>query len=210
MRPLLVMMLAGLAVGCGTAGTEADVGGDAEPIDTMQHPDVPPVLPDEACDGNTPAVTFSHGFEPGERLPDDPGYYGFEVVSGGACPDAQGGTRSLAWSGQDLEGAYASLPDLDLPATGTSWLSFCLVLHGHAGDLAWIDVIAGGADPETVWSTTVGADATDAPTLITASLAPFAGQRIHFSIHFSRGDELADPARDVRIDGLTLYTCPNE
>jgi hypothetical protein len=211
--------LLALVSGCGASGEGPDAGpdaagvdwgGDAGPIDTQQHPDVPPVLPDGACGGNAPIVTFSHGFEPGERLPDDPGYHGFEMVTGTACPGAAGGARSLAWSAAGQEGAYASLPPLDLPAAaGGLYLSFCLVFDVHDGDLMWVDLVADGGDPETVWSSMVGVAAAN-PPVVEADLGAWAGQRVQLSFHFHAEGDLVEPPRDVRIDSVTVFTCPTE
>jgi len=221
MRAVATIALVLLAWSCGPSGAATDGGpdgagvdwgGDAtSPVDTMEHPDVPPVLPDQACGGDQPTIVFSHGFEPGERLSDDPGYHGFEMVAGGACPGDGGGTRSLAWSTPGQEGAYASLPSIDLPAVaaGGLYLSFCLVFDGHDGDFLWVDLLGDGGDPESVWSSTIGAAGAN-PPVVEADLGAYAGQRVQLSFHVHAEGDLVEPLRDVRIDSVTIFTCPQE
>lgn len=213
---ILVAVMATLACGEGNDATSdagpdlggVDWGGDPGPVDTGVHPDVPAVLPADACDGGAPVVSFHHGFEPGEILPDDPTLLGFSVTAGGACPGDAGGSRALAWDSTRTEGAYAGLPDLDIPGDGLPWLSFCLVFDAHPGDQLRVEVLADAGDPETVWSSAIDEAAT--PHLVAVSLAPWAGQHARFSLHVSRGDEAAEPARDVRIDSLAVFSCPAE
>ena len=200
-----------VGVDAGPDGAGVDYGGDPGAVDHGYHPDVPAVVPEGACAGDAaPAVAFHHGFEPGETLPDDPGYHGFAMVEGGACPGDAGGQRSLAWDGTLAEGAYASWPAIDVPgpAVGTPALSFCLVFASHAGDQLRIDAIADAGDPETVWSSSATEPAE--AHMVTVSLAPWSGQRAQFSLHFSRGDEAAEPARDVRLDALAVFSCPSD
>ncbi len=206
---LALALVLTLALACGgESDGGVDAGGDPGPIDTGWHPDVPPVLPDDACGGGTPTLAFHHGFEPGQILPDDPTLQGFAIVDGGACPDGAGGTRALALT-SEAAGAYASFPPVTVPdaSLGTPWLSFCLVLDAHdeEGDYLWISLIGDAGDPESVWSSTVGAAN---PPVVTASLAPWAGQKVQLSLHFSRGNENAEPPRDVRIDSLAIFSCP--
>jgi hypothetical protein len=189
----------------GPDGSVGDVGGDPGPFDTGWHPDVPPVLPADACEGATPVIAFQHGFEPGQILPDDPTYLGFAVVDGDACPDGTG-TRSLAWMAEG-EGAYAALAEVDVPTAtdGGPWLSFCLVFEAHPGDQLRVEVIADVGDPETVWSSSPTEEA--AAHVVVVSLVPWAGQHARFSLHASKGDEAADPPRDVRVDSLAIWGC---